>query len=678
MEARKIKLLDFIGHGKKQFNIPVYQRNYDWKKEQCSKLFEDILNIVKNNNEIDHFLGTVVYVLSSVEMNFNEYILIDGQQRITSITLLLKALHQKIKDEETREEIWEEYLINKRVSEKNLKIRLKPIESDNEVYKKLIENNDFTSNNNLCKNYILFEELIEKSGYEPEKIYEALNNIELVYIQLEKGKKSENPQMIFESLNSTGLSLTQGDLIRNYLLMNHDYEKQTLLYKEHWLEIEKKLTNEKISDFVRDYLTMKNAKITNKDKVYDEFKKYVKEIDKNIGEEEILKELEKYSEYYKWFLNQNSQNNQVNEKLKEFRYLNTTVVYPLLLLIFEKTYSYKKITEEELLDTLDLLISYIFRRFICGYPTNSLNKIFASICSLLNNDNIYNQIENILLTRVGTGIFPRDEEFEAEFTKFSIYKKNKEFCKYTLQKLENFNSKEEIDISNINIEHIMPQTLTSEWKIELDSKFEQIHSEYLHTIGNLVLTGYNPELSNKSFDLKKKIYKESNIKMCREIVNYDKWTDVEIKDRAKKIFEDGKKIWKIPSGYDKKEMRNVDYGKKYLIGSNINVTGEKPSKLIICDKEYSIDSWKSLLKKLCFELYELDSKLFEDLLYNPSFKKRERSIISTNTEKFENPIEITPKLYIESNFSANTILNYANIIATEFELEEEIFFVLKK
>ena len=674
MEARKIKLLEFIGNGKKTFNIPVYQRNYDWKEEQCRKLFEDIQNIVKSDYEIEHFLGTVVFVSSKSEMNFNEYVLIDGQQRITSIMLLLKVLHEKVTDENDKEEIWEEYLINKRAPEENLRIRLKPVESDGMPYKKLIEENDVSLTSNVCKNYRLFEKLIQESNYSAEEIYKALGKIELVYIQLEKGKKSENPQMIFESLNSTGLSLTQGDLIRNYLLMNHEYEKQKMLYKNFWLEIEKRITNEKISDFVRDYLTMKNGSISNKDKVYDDFKKYIKQNNENMDEEGILEELKTYSEYYSWFLNGNSPNNKINEKLSEFRYLRNTTVYPLILSVFEDTYSYKNINENELFDILNLLISYIFRRSVCGYTTNSLNKVFASIVVLLKSKDIYKQIEKGLMSKS----FPGDEEFRAEFMRCNFYKKGTEFCKYTLKLLETFENKEQTDMENITIEHIMPQTLNSEWRIELGSKFEQIHSEYINTIGNLTLTGYNPELSNKNFELKKRYYEESNIKMSREIANYDKWKDTEIKDRAEQLFEKAKRIWKLPQGYDNKNIDNLEYGKNYLLGSNINITGKKPSKLIISGKEYSIKSWKELIEKLCLELYELEPRILRELIYNPSFKGKEKDIVTQNKEKLRAPVKIDEDLYIESNLNSNAILNYANMIATEYELEEEIFFVLRK
>ena len=541
-------------------------------------------------------------------------------------------------------------------------------------YKKLIEENDVSLTSNVCKNYKLFEKLINESNYSAEEIYKALWKIELVYIKLDKGKKSENPQMIFESLNSTGLSLTQGDLIRNYLLMNHEYEKQKTLYKNFWLEIEKRITNEKISDFVRDYLTMKNGSISNKDKVYDDFKRYIKQNNENMDEEGILEELKTYSEYYSWFLNGNSANNKINEKLLEFRYLRNTIVYPLILSVFEDTYSYKNINENELLDILDLLISYIFRRSVCGYTTNSLNKVFASIVILLKSKDIYKQIEKGLMSKS----FPGDEEFRAEFIKCNFYKKGTEFCKYTLRSLEIFENKEQTDMENITIEHIMPQTLNSEWRIELGSKFEQIHSEYINTIGNLTLTGYNPELSNKNFELKKRYYEESNIKMSREIANYDKWKDVEIRDRAEQLFEKAKRIWKLPQGYDNKNIDNLEYGKNYLLGSNINITGKKPSKLIISGKEYSIKSWKELIEKLCLELYELEPRILKELIYNPSFKGKEKDIVTQNKEKLRAPVKIDEDLYIESNLNSNAILNYANMIAIEYELEEEIFFVLRK
>mgnify|MGYP000975740042 FL=1 len=681
MEAKKIRILDFIGKGKKTFNIPVYQRNYDWQEENCKKLFTDIENIIKHNEEIEHFLGTVVYVLTKIERDYEEYVLIDGQQRITSISLLLKALHEKIISEDTKESIWEQYLINKK-SPDNIRIRLKPIESDSVSYKQLIDNNDDSSNSNVCRNYKIFKELLENSHYSAEQIYSALYKIELVTIKLEKDKKSENPQLIFESLNSTGLSLTQADLIRNYLLMNSEYEKQTVLYKNFWLKIEIELTNKKISDFIRDFLTMKTGKIANKNKVYDDFKEYMR-IQKELNEEAVLEELVTYSKYYNWFLNANSNNEKLNEKLKHFKYLKNTTVYPLLLSIFEDTYYYKKLDEDKLLKIIDLLISYIFRRTICGYKTSSINKVFASIPKkILENQNekdIYFKIEKNLMERRLETIFPRDEEFKLNFIKYN-FEKNKELLRYTLKELEQKVSNNVInDTSNLNIEYIMPENLNSEWKLELgEKKFENTHLEYLGTIGNSSLIENDLLRYNKNFKTKKEFYQKSNIEITRNINNYQVWTDNEIKNRAEQLYEKSKEIWSIPSGYKIQKLNNIEYGKEYLLNSSINVTGEKPDKLIIDGIPYPVKSWKGLLEKLCIELYNLDSDIFKELIYNPNFQTKERVILSNSISKLRQPIEISNDLYIESNLNANAILSYADIIAANFELSDEIYFVLKR
>ena len=681
MEAKKIRILDFIGKGKKTFNIPVYQRNYDWQEENCKKLFTDIENIIKHNEEIEHFLGTVVYVLTKIERDYEEYVLIDGQQRITSISLLLKALHEKIISEDTKESIWEQYLINKK-SPDNIRIRLKPIESDSVSYKQLIDNNDDSSNSNVCRNYKIFKELLENSHYSAEQIYSALYKIELVTIKLEKDKKSENPQLIFESLNSTGLSLTQADLIRNYLLMNSEYEKQTVLYKNFWLKIEIELTNKKISDFIRDFLTMKTGKIANKNKVYDDFKEYMR-IQKELNEEAVLEELVTYSKYYNWFLNANSNNEKINETLKHFKYLKNTTVYPLLLSIFEDTYYYKKLDEDKLLKIIDLLISYIFRRTICGYKTSSINKVFASIPKkILENQNekdIYFKIEKNLMERRLETIFPRDEEFKLNFIKYN-FEKNKELLKYTLKELEQKVSNNVInDTSNLNIEYIMPENLNSEWKLELgEKKFENTHLEYLGTIGNSSLIENDLLRYNKNFKTKKEFYQKSNIEITRNINNYQVWTDNEIKNRAEQLYEKSKEIWSIPAGYKIQKLNNIEYGKEYLLNSSINVTGEKPDKLIIDGIPYPVKSWKGLLEKLCIELYNLDSDIFKELIYNPNFQTKERVILSNSISKLRQPIEISNDLYIESNLNANAILSYADIIAANFELSDEIYFVLKR
>lgn len=679
MEANKIKLLEFLGTTKKTFNIPVYQRNYDWKEEHCTRLFRDVENIAKSNFDIEHFIGTVVYVLSYVQPTYQELVLIDGQQRITSITLLIKALYDFVKDEDLKEDILETYLINKRAPE-NLRVKLKPIESDAIPYRSIIENHETFLDSNICKNYKLFKKLIMDSEFSPEDIYSALNNVELVYIQLEKDKKSENPQMIFESLNSTGLSLTQGDLIRNFLLMNHSYDKQTRLYKEYWLKIEKLLTDAEISDFVRDYLTMKNGSIPKKDKVYMLFKDFANNSELNIDEEGILEDLLMYAEYYSWFLLCNSSYENINKQLSQLQQLKSTTVYPALLYIFEDCFKNHKIKLDELEQILKLIISYLFRRVICSYQTHSLNKIFAGFVNAFeksNKESDYEKVLDILMNKTSSGIFPRDEEFRNEFVKKDLYKTK--IDKYTLYQLEKYKSKETIALSDdITIEHIMPQKLNPSWQIDLGNKYEEIYTEYLHTIGNLTLTGYNSNLSNKSFADKKEIYNDSNVYLNRSISHYDLWNKESIVNRAKELFEIAKEIWFIPEEYNKVSNNEItNYSIDYNIMEEINVTGEKPRQLIVADMEYNVNSWKDLFRKLSDLLYDFDQNTFEKFLRHSDFKGREKRIVSDTSEGMNSPYQIAKGIYIETNLNANAIINYCRIMAEHFELQDDISIMLR-
>lgn len=681
MEANKIRLLEFLGSGKRTFNIPVYQRNYDWKDEHCERLFKDIEKIALSDFKMDHFLGTVVYVVSVVQPTFVEFVLIDGQQRITSITLLLKALYDVIEDEDLKADIYESYIINKRAPEP-LRIKLKPIESDMSAYENILNDENCGGETNIYNNYMLFKSLIIDSSVSPENLYTALNNIELVYIQLEKDRKSENPQMIFESLNSTGLSLTQADLIRNFLLMNHSYELQTKLYKTYWLKIEKLVSNSKISDFVRDYLTMKTYKISTKDKVYENFKEFSIDPKNNFDEQGLLEDLLVFAKYYSCFLYFNADNKDINYCLEQFQQLKSTTVYPVLLYIFEDCYVFNKITENELVELMNILISYIFRRQICGYPTNALNKIFATLINEIEESNekkYTDKILSILTQKSSSGTFPKNKEFEIEFIQKDLYKSK--IDKYTLSLLENYLAKEKIFVSSdITIEHIMPQTLTPQWQIELGKKYEEIHSQFLHTIGNLTISGYNSELSNKSFTDKKKIYKDSNISICRNISNYESWNDESIKKRAKALFDIALKIWCLPENYNnQKEVSNaIDYTTPYSILTNFNITGEKPKQLILMDMEYSVSSWKDLIRILCRELFDIDSTILYKLIKHNDFTGRERFIINDSGEKMNSPYKIGDTLYIETNLSALDILNYCKIICNHYQISDEVYFVLNR
>lgn len=679
MEAGKIRLVELINANKRTFNIPVYQRNYDWKYAQCERLFKDIENIARTNNEVEHFLGTIVFVVNRTLPTFTEYILIDGQQRITSMMLLIKALYDSIDEEYIKQDILESFLTNRNAPEK-YRIKLKSIESDRQAYEQIIGGQVNDSDSNIVNNYNLFKRLVGDSEFKPEQLYEALNYIDIVFISLDKGKKSENPQMIFESLNSTGLSLTQADLIRNYLLMNHDYEKQDFLYNRYWLKIENRITNAKISDFVRDYLTMKTGRIPVKSNVYNVFKDYLKNSD-DIDEEGVLEDLLIYSRYYSWFLLCKSPDQFINDLLQQIQQLKSTVIYPTLLYIFEDGFEYKLFDISELENILKVFISYLYRRMICGYATNALNKVFAAFPNDLKRStkDVYREkILEILSKKTGTAIFPRNDEFRTAFISKNLYSTKLDM--YTLYQLEKYKNKEVVSLNNdITIEHIMPQTLTPIWRRDLGKKYDEIHIEHLHTIGNLTLTAYNGNLSNKDFSEKREILINSNIAISRSISNYKEWNEVSIKDRANKLFDIAMEIWSLPEEYNKPigVYREFDYDMEYNLIDGINFTGETPRKVIIGGMEYSIDSWRDLLRKTSDELYYLDKEIFKSLTQHKDFEGVFKRRISETEEDMNTPYKVGDDIYIDLHGNAVEIVNYCVLLAEKFELENDIFIMLK-
>ncbi|SNV87702.1 DUF262 domain-containing protein [Clostridium cochlearium] len=679
MEAGKIRLVELINANKRTFNIPVYQRNYDWKNSQCERLFKDIENIASANNEIEHFLGTIVFVVERTLPTFTEYILIDGQQRITSIMLLIKALYDSIEEDYIKQDILESFLTNRNAPEK-YRIKLKSIESDRAAYEQIISGQVTSSDSNIINNYKLFKKLIEDSEFKPVQIYEALNYIDIVFISLDKGKKSENPQMIFESLNSTGLSLTQADLIRNYLLMNHSYEKQNFLYNEYWLKIENKITNARISDFVRDYLTMKTGRIPVKNNVYNEFKDYLKD-NNDVDEEGVLEDLLVYSKYYSWFLLCKSPYASINDLLQQIQQLKSTVIYPTLLFVFEDCFEYKTINIDELVDILKVFISYLYRRMVCGYATNALNKVFGAFPNDFKKntkDTYKEKVLEILTKKSGTAIFPRNEEFKSAFTNKNFYATKLDM--YTLYQLEKHKNKEVISLNkDITIEHIMPQKLTPIWRRDLGKKYDEIHMEYLHTIGNLTLTAYNGNLSNKNFKDKKEVLSSSNIAISRNISNYTEWNEVSIKDRANKMFDIANEIWHLPIEYNKPmgDSKEFDYDIEYNLIDGTNFTGEVPRKVIIGGMEYSIDSWRDLLRKTSDELYYLDKEIFKSLVLHKDFEGISKRRVSNTKENMNSPYQVGEDLYIDLHGSAVEIVNYCVLLAEKFDMENEISIMLK-
>ncbi len=559
MKADAIKLLDFIGKSQeKQFVIPIYQRVYSWKKEQCEQLWDDIIKIGGNDKMNGHFIGSILYVRVD-DTHSSPLLIIDGQQRLTTITLLFIALRDHLSDEVkilekfSREKI-ESYLINSN-KDGDKKFRLILSESDKDTLLFLIDKNKRKPSElslKIMENFKLFEEWIRKNTDKLETIFKGLDKLMIVWIALKKEK--DDPQLIFESMNSKGIELTQTDLIRNYIVMEMEVEKQEDFYNQYWRAMEEDFKQSEkqskredpFNKFVRHYLTIKTREIPNINKVYEAFKDYRQK--KGIEIEDLLKDLQKYCGYFCRIVFKKEADKDLNKALGFLVDLERDVIYPLLLELYSD-YSDGVLSKADFIPIIYLTESYICRRAVCELGTNSLNKVFPSFTKKINKDQYLESIKaHFLSLEKTTGKFPKDSEFRDSFITIDFYKLQK--IKYFLERLENFERKERVYAHEYTTEHIMPQTLEEEWERDLGENFQAIHDKYLHTIGNLTLTGYNQEYSNKSFQEKRdmeKGFKQSPLRLNQSLKDLESFGEKEIEKRANDLADWALKIWTYPN-----------------------------------------------------------------------------------------------------------------------------------
>ncbi|MFP6052284.1 DUF262 domain-containing protein [Helicobacter pylori] len=549
MKADATTLLGFFEQNQtNQFVIPIYQRLYSWKKEQCEQLWDDIIKIGGNDKMNGHFIGSILYVLDGNTPS-SPLLIIDGQQRLTTITLLFIALRNHLSEEVKRKEKEiESYLIN---SDKDgdKKFRLILSEPDRDTLLSLIDKDRRKPSEpslKIMENFKLFEEWIRKNTDKLETIFKGLDKLMVVEISLERGK--DNPQLIFESMNSTGKDLTQTDLIRNYIIMETEVGKREDFYNQYWRAMEEdfKQNETLFNQFVRHYLTIKTREIPNINKVYEAFKRYQQE--RGIETEALLQDLQKYCGYFCQIVFKKEVDKELNKALSFLVDLERDVIYPLLLELYSD-YKDGVLFEKDFISIIYLIESYVYRRAVCGLGTNSLNKIFASFTKKINKDQYLESIKAHFLSLETTkGKFPKDSEFKNLFTTIDFY--NLKEKKYFFERLENFDTKEPVNTKECTIEHIMPQTLNLEWERDLGENFQAIHEKYLNTIGNLTLTGYNEKYSNNSFQEKRdmeKGFKQSSLKLNQSLKDLESFGEKEIEKRASDLADWALKIWTYPN-----------------------------------------------------------------------------------------------------------------------------------
>lgn len=678
MKANETKVEDFLSSNRTQFVIPVYQRNYDWSIGQCKQLLDDILEVGTSKKMNAHFIGSIVYVHDDVytASRIKELTVIDGQQRLTTLTLIylvLLRLAKELKDERLVNEISETYLINKFAPEEE-KLKLRPTESNDKALKYLLRCDnyeEFQDFSKLVDNFNFFKGRITEENY--QVVLEGLSKLMFVEISLDRVK--DDPQRIFESLNSTGLELSQADLIRNYILMGLNRRDQNKIYQNYWEVIEKLAKDEtlnvsRVSDFIRDYVTLENKKIPNKGKVYLEFK--AKYPTNTIGELETnLAGIKALVKHYNKLINpKNETDKEIRLQLKYINRLEINVAFPFLMKVYDD-YTGSKIDKQTFIKVLNLIQSFTWRRFILGLPTNALNKIFMSLYDKVDSSNYFFSIQKSLLQRPGVQRFPKNVEVVDALKVKDVYNIKSKNRIYLLEKLENFENNERVEIEgnpDITIEHIFPQNPDSKWKMNLgNDEYVFIKENYLNTIGNLTLSGNNGKLGNKSFlekrDLEGAGYKDSRLWINKYLSILEKWDKAEIERRFDQIAERFLKIWELPSITIEEE-----YNGEINIFEAEDPKFKKLEYAIFIDQKIEVNQVAKLYVEVFKQLFELQPETFftTDLGLKIGLTK------NPNENGLRQAIPINDTYFIEANIDNMGKFDRIKQALIIFDIEDEL------
>jgi len=680
MKATETTLNNFLSQTKTQYIIPVYQRNYDWSEEQCHQLLNDIIEVGEKRNT--HFIGSIVYLHDGVytSSDVKPLVIIDGQQRLTTFSILYLALYKYSKEtglEDVAEEIMDTYLSNKYVKNEQNKLKLKQSESNYKAFKFLITNQETTGYSEYSKvinNFNYFKNNINKSNF--DLIRSGLNRLLFVEISLERGK--DDPQRIFESLNSTGLELSQSDLIRNYILMGLDPEEQQRVYEKYWEQIEINARDynteeSKVSDFIRDYLTFKNKKIPTKSNVYIEFKnRFSQRNDKFYSFE--LEEIKNFSNYYSKLINPDKEtDSSIQKEIKYLHKLESNVTFPFLLPVYDD-YLKNVISKEEFIQLLKLIQSYIWRRFIVGLPSHALNKIFMSLYGDVNKKNYVKSIQRFLLKKKSYQRFPNNSEIEVNLFEKDLYNIQSRNILYFLELLENYNNKEYVSVENPNltIEHIFPQNPDRLWSESLSQEeFILMRDKYLNTISNLTLSGKNGVLSTKSFKETKYMNKNSGeqgymfsrLWLNTYLKNIDEWDVSKLKERYFILFERFKKIWEFP---DINIEDETDEDEDYYIYNSPDPRNRKLDYFIFRDEKVITDE----VSKMYYHVVKVIIEENPSLITHSDIKNLLG--LTSNKEDLRVPYPINSSYYIESNIDNNSKFRKLKTLLTKLNFEDDL------
>lgn len=616
-------LHEFIEGHKIQFVIPVYQRNYDWLMDNCDQLLNDLVKLSRSDRH-SHFFGSIV--TSSADGSYNRLV-IDGQQRLTTISLLLLAGIRAVKDgameisDGSRIEEACEVFLKAKFCNAERKVKLVPIENDRIAYDKVFNGEEaLDKRSKITRNYRHFYDMLTRKPQRLsfDQLLDAIERLQIISIELDA---DDDAQLIFESLNSTGLALTEADKIRNHLLMSLTPEEQQACFKDYWQKIEAATENQP-TRFLRDYLTIKQQlqRPVRMSNIYHEWKMYMEGHDRK----EELREMLDYAHYYQQATEAKLPTAKLSEKMRHICNIETDVTN-VFFIQFLKHAAANGLPEEEVFRVIDLVENYLARRIVCNMPSNALTQVFCAL-----HKDVLKSIEEYeaahipmahtysdmlayhIMRRDGNYQLPRDTQFVEAIKARDAYHMPKPFQVFLFERLENSVHGEYNDVAadmrkkDATIEHIMPQTLNGDWKAMLGENYEETHGKYLHTFANLTLTGINSELGNKSFETKrdgKKTgstvypgYKNSKYRLTRSVTSCDKWTETELQDRGREIVDTFLRLYPLPTTTFKplqKDVEEVGLDEEAFSPTNRQLRGFR-----LFGREYAETTWKDMLLRV--------------------------------------------------------------------------------
>lgn len=683
---------DFIDKNLRQYSIPVYQRNYEWSAEQCEKLFEDILQAHKLDRY--HFTGSVVYELLKTENKIDYYVIIDGQQRLTTIYILLKALIDVAETDKDKDILLSLMFNQDKFKKYNIddssKLKLKPIKSDNQQLMFLMENHadKMDKSSGIYQNYDLFCKLIRKALVDNpdlsiERIYDGIEHLTCATIKLEEEEKGKE-QEIFERINSTGVPLSLADKIRNFVLMTE--VDQDRLYEDYWLQIEQMLSKEQMSAFFLDYLNMKIDGFAREKDAYENFKNLFHS--NHYTNESMLSELKHYAEQYHIFCyGYEDLGSEINCALDGLRKLNQTTVYLFLFHVFDD-YESNKIDKPELAKVLHLLLNYSIRRLICEVGSNSLRGLYKTLYSRVFNREenklyYYDAIVSFLLQLTSKDAIPTDDDFVLALKERNLYRKNA-LCKFLLVAIEN-QGKEKVETSAPTIEHIMPQNknLSKNWQTMLGNNWEYVHDRYLHTLGNLTLTAYNAELGDKPFDEKKEKLQTPDTPthftiLYRDVLDQDVWNESKIQARAARLSNIILSLFPIVAPETKIDFSDPRYH-EYKVADPRNATYKLVNYYELLGERVNVDSFAGMVRSVAVNLYDYDSRIIERMAKNNEvFNGWQNPVFSydENAVKGAHEFRKGSGIYISTGYSAYDCICFIRELLRcyNFDIEEDFVY----